>query len=938
MAETSVSISCAQSALQLGNDIRSLLEEEGFAVAFDAPEDESNSSWGVDKVDQIDSAFDESVTHCILLLTRDYASDRWFGYRRARLLDVLARRRGFVLPVQVGEEEIDIFGLTHIGKLKASGNDASLIANHFILKAQELREHLPESHTPDVKRILQLYKDGLTVWPIRTIRDSSTRVAYQYLKAQDGVTQQLTHVIFLYEGVAFQPTADAIRKAHPEVGRSGALIVLLPRARSQSQPHRRLENVASIFERSRIKPTNVFYVDDFIWKHCTPTSLQELGPQFPISGFVEPLVDAPNQQSASALKEWYEDSPSPVLVLRGPGGVGKTTLAQDFANHLTSTLHRKIYFVDEPAITDYFLHGRDDISEPFTLYDAYRAALSKLSGTAESLEILSFDRFMMNVDAGNIIVIVDGFDQIVSRLGTRFKVEEFLESIYSTDTPPGRKMIITSRTQFLPDSYFSPQITTLEVLPFDKQRAEFFLSTRFANRPRLIERGVALASSLTRTADSENFFPFLLDIAANMIAYQVASRDEEEVSVDSEDMFEASISSLISMENENDYAIQSICVREYKKYPHGLDPGKQIQVFLELAVSRRGLVPRRDFRSLIETSLSLSVDDSQISALRAHPLLVTDRELVAFRYDVVREYFRNIYVAFLFRDHETVINSEAIAVLSERNKFAPDFLKDVVSRIGLPQDDCAFRVLSIFESFPDVKADATLDVERSKTTLLLILLQQRDLLTATDREGTTDVLHELFGDGTTLTGAALVDVKERVSFDFRGKLVKECSFVNYDHFWECEFDEETIFRECTLMALQRPEGLAISALRGNFDLNTCTVDQSVLEALATKDERVSSARQKLLGDMEKFLRGFHKLGRLLPQKEVVLRARYRGSSEVQWLIKGMKEVGIIVDHSSKKKTLGPELAVNKNLGADVLKFLNEGSVSEPLRRKIRALR
>ena len=309
-----------------------------------------------------------------------------------------------------------------------------------------------------------------------------------------------------------------------------------------------------------------------------------------------------------------------------------------------------------------------------------------------------------------------------------------------------------------------------------------------------------------------------------------------------------------------------------------------------------------------------------------------------FAYDVVHLHFRNVYVGYFFR-MSVPISEEAISLLGERNKFAPEFLRDCVERISLSRDDLVFRALTILDGI-DARVDpeGALERGRAKTTIFLILLQQRQLLNSVNRAEATAVLRELFGRDNTLTRIALVDVRESVALDFRGLSVRQSEFVNYDYFWECEFDGSTTFSECTLKLLTKPEALTISARRANFDMNTCVVDGTVLDALAVQKERLISGKRKKIEDVGTFLWGFYKGGRLYPQREAHLKSKYRGSWDVYHMIRALKDAQVIRTHVNNKAHIGPELIVMEGLEADVLKFILEDNTTEALRRRLSTIK
>ena len=602
-----VSISCGASSAALAISLQALLLARKLEVVLDSPTElNSLDAWGVDQAEVVDSAFDVEVQYCILLLDRSYLNDKWFRYRRAKLLDIIFKRRGFVLPVQVGDEPIDIHGLTHhLGKIKVDKGDANTISDYFIQKFSEAEKHAEGAleRTLDFSRVLELYNNNLVLERIEHHVDKPGRVGFEFFRTNDAVTTLSTNFILFYEGVALQATIDDIHRKHAQLIIKGTTVVIIPKERDQVRLEARLNNVKSIFDKTTGKNVNAFYLDEFVWRHCTPAALHANDPPFAIRGFVEPSIDTPDGSGAvSFVKDWYANHPTPILLIRGSGGIGKTTLAQAFSNYLIQQQFKKVIFIDDDTICDYFLRSADDFSEGFSIYDAYRALIAK--SEARTHPMLSEEGFMLNFDSGNIFLIIDGLDQVIARLGNRFKASEFLSSLYTTDSSQRRKIIITCRSAFLPESYFSLQITAVDVLPFDNKQAESFLNTRFPSLPKIVDKGLSLASSLTHDNTSRHFFPFLLDIVANLMQGQLQGTDA--IDWDEEGDRLPLSSGLLSDSNDNDYIIYRVCAREHRKYPNSFSVDQQIRCFLSLAVRHRGAVEHQGSAYICDACLRIS--------------------------------------------------------------------------------------------------------------------------------------------------------------------------------------------------------------------------------------------------------------------------------------------------------------------------------------------
>lgn len=936
----SVCVSYSSGGAKLADNLCKQLIQAGVEVIPDRPSSEyAAEDWGADKTETISAAFE--ATYCILLLDRSYQADKWASYRRSHIINTVMQRRGFILPVQIGDDAIDVHALLNpLGKLKVAADDASTIFSTFMEKVQHIEDAGPGAfeRPTDLEGLLRQYNCSVELSKIDVYANRAQKVGYEICCAVDRVTDQKTHFVLLYEGITLNTTVDVISHKHKAELRKGPLIVITPKDKTQTRLTRRPQHIESLFEKAGSPVTHTFYLDEFIWQNCTPKSFHQSEPSFPIRHFVEPFTDAPGGNGAlQFIKQWYESHSTAILVIRGPGGVGKTTLAQVFSNVLSREPEKKTLFIDDRTISQYFVKFSDTGGAPFSIYDAYRAYMLEQTFDSDHSEILSFDRFMLNFDSGNILIIIDGLDQVIARLGTRFNPEDFLASIYPHNYAQKRKVIITCRSAFLGESYFCHQLATIEVSPFNELQATAFLEKKFPESPRTVRRGLQVASALTRDHSTQQFYPFILDIVATYM-----QRQNEDKTPESENNLEFSTDNdndILCLDNDNDYVIYKICSREQKKYPkpHGLTLEDQLQSLMALAVKRHGIATKKGLKELIEHTLGRAVDDGEVNAFCAHTLLLVDKNAVSFKYDVIREHFKNIFLSQLFLG-EIAITPEIVSLLAERNRFARESLRWSVERITSLQDDVTLRALAVIEGIEKADGETTaLERGRAKSTVLLIVLQTKNLIGSVDRGKATNVLQDLFGSMGRIVGAALIDVTEPLAFNFCATTIERSIFTNYDRFWDCEFDKDTHFANCTLTLLPKTDTQGTAAQRQNFDMNTCTVDDTVVAALASKRLDTASARKQRYEDLNRFLRYFYKHGRFYPQRTAVLRGKYHGTWDIQMMIRQLKDKGLIVDYHNTEKKLGPELALSKQYEPDVVKFLQEDNIPEKLRLIIQEL-
>lgn len=115
-------------------------------------------------------------------------------------------------------------------------------------------------------------------------------------------------------------------------------------------------------------------------------------------------------------------------MIKGYGGIGKTTMVKQFLDDVYDT-NRNIglLFIDSNEIIDYLAHIAKSEKKIDDLYDFY---LAQSQRERESVaKSFSKDLLKLTVDNGNLIIVLDGLDEVIARLGAKFDVGSFIDSI-----------------------------------------------------------------------------------------------------------------------------------------------------------------------------------------------------------------------------------------------------------------------------------------------------------------------------------------------------------------------------------------------------------------------------------------------------------------------------------------------------------------------------
>ena len=112
-----------------------------------------------------------------------------------------------------------------------------------------------------------------------------------------------------------------------------------------------------------------------MWEHCTNKDFKSENTRFPLSNFVEPFIQKEdgNVIEFNYIDNWLVSDHNPILVFKGSGGIGKTTVAK----HVASLVYEKypfstVIFIDFQQIVNELIRiSRDNTS--LDLYQFYEA-------------------------------------------------------------------------------------------------------------------------------------------------------------------------------------------------------------------------------------------------------------------------------------------------------------------------------------------------------------------------------------------------------------------------------------------------------------------------------------------------------------------------------------------------------------------------------------
>lgn len=843
------------------------------------------------------SYFAESVLDCLREAKEDV--------RVGKLIEFVKHR--FIANIRQKPQGYPLHTVNHKG-------------GEFIFKIidQEIEGNERVKGYKDFLKTLQLYKKNSIFKEITTVEEA--KIGYQIFSEYDEVMKKASYFLYLYERTHQARTYEHIKHNHPEVLKdSKSLIILLPKEKGQTKIEIRLGNFNKFFS-----PLNIFYIDDFLRDQCTPKTIAHNGDKYlDITNFILPYFDYNEEvtDSLDVFNKWFDTDNEPILVVKGTGGIGKTTFAQFLADKfLKKKTKSSVLFIDSTEIFNELI-DRVKSFDTIKLYNFYEALFKK---TESELEKLNEDQLRLNIDAGNILIIIDGLDEIISKV-PKFNVDIFLNSIiqYTSDLGNG-KVILTCRSYFWNTAkYDTKELKIVELLPFNEAQSNLFFLKSFNHDKKKVEKaeGISKYFKLPDEKGKYLYHPYLLDVIRSII------QDGPETYLQDE----AFNSMLLDRNLKNDYIIFKICQREKKRVGQIVED-EQLKFFIYCAVEKRGVISIENLKEELRQALGKEIDNVNVEAFKSHPFIQLTDKYIRFRYDFFTDYFKSHYITTFLKleNGYDIISENFINLISENCWYGSGMIKDVVNRFTSWSED---NILKVSDLISQIRSSDIPENKKIKTFagLFNISLLTNIKFTTNAIDQNTYLLKSLFEKGNVISDLAIINVnnnEEVIKFDFSNILFIHCFIDNYQSFWDCNFTNNTIFENCDLFNLELPAGKVIPIPEANF--KNCRKDEKFKLSYRESnsiDQKVNERVQEFLEDLFKM---FFSKGRLERQGyEIIIKRRFpaisRNSFDFDDTINYLKSQKIIEFFKEFNEL---KVRITQDCKEDIVRFIKDGTSSK----------
>ncbi len=222
----------------------------------------------------------------------------------------------------------------------------------------------------------------------------------------------------------------------------------------------------------------------------------------------------------------------------------------------------------------------------------------------------------------------------------------------------------------------------------------------------------------------------------------------------------------------------------------------------------------------------------------------------------------------------------------------------------------------------------------SSVVSFLLTLLQKGSEKQSNLNSRTDLLEKLFGENGKLVGVCLVDIfgasNSKPTFDFRGKELVGCTFNNYEYFWECYMDDNTIFYESIFKDIDPRVGVNYKIPEGVFN-SSCDLT-AIQHLLSEKQHESESTEEAIKLELEKVFKLFYQRGNFYPRKQEEVRKKL---SAVK-LLPQLMDIGVIKNYKDPKKPKLKQYRICESYKS-VIDYIEQGSPSSEFQILVKKL-
>lgn len=668
--------------------------------------------------------------------------------------------------------------------------------------------------------------------------------------------------------------------------------------------------------------TRYEFIEDYIWDMCLNDDAKGIINRKKEPFFIDQKLHSDNLEvlSLSFVENIITNKvidKKPLYLVLGDGGAGKTTFCKQAVQKINDlkSKHSK-----KAAILISSFDIPSEIGSIDIQVDSLQSLYSLISKTDENP--ISIDSFSLNISSGNLLVIIDGLDEIQAKLKEKFSLERFVNSVCElNDTYLNCSVIIASR-EINRSNLKSEDIGILRLKGFDDVLINQYLSKRFSEQKDAISRARSIISEIK---GNEELTPLIL----RFISELAAEPDQSKIG--------DGTSKYLQKEKPLDNVIFQLINRETKKQNLPATCDQYFEILKDIVFEYGGSITPENLNYVTEITLAGSDNLNSLLIFKnidnsSFLLRIVDSHdsLLKLKHDALNQWIKARYLAYIINTNSKETDKQILKVLAQDCYRGGPLVKEI-AKFKMDSTTYESAVISdIVENINDLEAETSL---RAISALAYIFFQNPN----GNKKQNTELLNTLFNQKTAKEIKRISIYGDFYALDLDDSTIVDGYFNDFTNLAKSSITDSTLFKHTKFENFNRNDFGKNNLSPQNFI--ECSLCPELRAVVDISEGNIQKTTENIKSDIEKVLKvGFRSSAFAWKSEKLYLQqcASLRSRLTLKRLLEAMTAANFL---KKERATASSDYGyvVCEDIQNEVEDFLTQSIVSENIESLLQSL-